>query len=89
MHLHCIGPLRRNSTHLFEVPEWHKLDNVPGCWLTAGRLEHPIIPIQHPHVGEVGVSYADDDDGHRQEGGLDHRVSSLVDVGDHAVRQQQ
>lgn len=76
-------------THMFEVAEGDKLDDVPEDGFSFGRSQDPIVAVQHLHVAEVGVPDPDDDDGHGQVGGLDNGLPGVGHVGDDAVRQDQ
>lgn len=74
---------------MFEVPKWHKLDNVSKHRLALGRPQDAIITIQHLHVTEISVAHADDDDGHGEVRGVDDGLPGVSHVRDDAVRQDQ
>lgn len=76
-------------THVFEVLERDKLDDVAEDGLPLWRAQDPIVPVQDLHVREVGVSHADDDDGHGQVGGVHDGLARVCHVGDDAVGQDQ
>lgn len=75
--------------YMFEVPKWHKLDNVSKHGLALGRPQDAVIAVQHLHVTEISVAHADDDDGHGEVGGVDDGLSGVSHVCDDAVCQDQ
>lgn len=77
------------SAYMFEVPKWHKLDNISKHRLALGRPQDPIITIQHLHVTKIGVPHPDDDDWHGKVRGMDNGLSGVSHVCDDAVRQNQ
>lgn len=79
----------RVMTHVFEVAKGDELDDVPEDGLSFGRSQDSIVSVQHLHVAEVGVPDPDDDDGHREVGGLDDGLPRVGHVGDDAVGQDQ
>lgn len=76
-------------THVFEVSEGDKLDDVSEDRLSFGRSQDPVVSIQHLHVAEISVPDPNNNDGHGQVGGLDNGLSRVGHVGDHTVRQDQ
>ena len=74
---------------MFEVPKWHKLDNVSKHRLALGRPQDPIIAIQHLHVAKIGVPHPNDDDWHGKVRGMDNGLSGVSHVCDDAIRQNQ
>jgi len=79
----------RKRTNRLEVPEGHKLDNVPEDRLPLGRAQDPVVPVQDLHVREVCVAHAHDDDGQRLVGGAHDGLARVRHVGHHAVRQDE
>lgn len=77
------------SAYMFEVPKWHKLDNVSKHRLALGRPQDAIITIQHLHVTKISVAHPDDDDRHGEVGGVDNGLSGVSHVCDDAIRQDQ
>lgn len=77
------------SAYMFEVPKWHKLDDVSKHRLTLGRPQDAIITIQHLHVTEIRVAHPNDDDWHGEVRGVDDGLPGVSHVGDDAVRQDQ
>lgn len=49
-------------SYMFEVSEWHKLNNVTEDRLSLGRSEDPIVAVQHLHVTKIGISNSNNDD---------------------------
>lgn len=74
---------------MFEVVEWHELNNVSQDRFSFRRAEYSIIPIQHLHVAEIRVAHADDDDRHGQVGGVDDGLSCVCHICDHSICQDQ
>ena len=70
---------------MLELPEGHKLDDVPHGRLARGRAQQAVVPVQELHGAEVGPAHADDDDGHGEAGGVNDGAARLVHVRDHAV----
>ncbi len=81
--------IRMRNTHVAEVPEWDKLDDVSDRFLSRVGSERAAVSVQKLHGGEVGVAHPDDNDGHGQLGGLNYSVTCLVHVADHAVSNDQ
>lgn len=77
------------SAYVFEVPKWHKLDNVSKHRLALGWPQDPIIAIQHLHVTKIGVPHPNDDDWHGKVRGMDNGLSGVSHVCDDAIRQDQ
>lgn len=88
LHVYTFTPAERmeKSAYMFEVPKWHKLDNVSKHRLALGRPQDPIITIQHLHVTKIGVSHPDDDDWHGKVRGMDNGLPGVSHVCDDAIR---
>lgn len=74
---------------MFEVSEWHKLNDVAKNRLSLGRSQDPIVPIQHLHVTEISISYSNYNDRHGEMGGMDNGFACIGHVCDDAIRQNQ
>lgn len=72
-------------TYIFKLPEWHKLDNVSHGGFACQRPQASIVSIQELHSCEVCVAYSNDDNGHRQPGGINDGTACLIHVCDHSV----
>lgn len=77
------------GTHILEVPERHELDNVASRGHPSGATQGTVVSIQEPHVREVGIAHAHDDDGHGQAGGAHNGGAGLSHVAHHTVREHQ
>lgn len=89
IHIHPSVARMEKSAYVFEVPKWHKLDNVSKNRFALGRPQDAIITIQHLHVTEISVAHPNNDDWHGQVRGVDNGLSGVSHVCDDAIRQDQ
>lgn len=82
-HTHIFEKL--NGTHILELSEWNKLDNISHGSLACSRAQKSIISIQELHGAEVGPAHSHDNNRHGQTRGFDDGVASLIHVRDHAI----
>lgn len=77
------------GTHILEVPEGHELDDVASRGHPSGATQGTVVTVQQPHVREVGIAHAHDDDGHGQVGGPHDGGAGLGHVTHHSVCEHQ
>ena len=71
---------------MFEVIEWHELDNIRSHILVIRlRVQCLIITVQLLHSTEVSIADAHNNDSHWQLGPSDDLINRLVHVIDHAI----
>lgn len=81
--------IKENGTYIAKVSEGDKLHNVSHSLLARVRAQDAAVSVQKLHGSEVGIAHADDDDGHRQLGGLHDGVARVVHVADHSIRDDE
>lgn len=73
------------TAYMLELPEGHKLHDVPHGGLACSRVKSPVVSIQELHGSEICPAYSDNDDRHGQTGGVDDGTACLIHVCDYSV----
>lgn len=76
--------LRQQRRTIPYTPKRHKLHYIPHRLIIL-RIEQTVIAIEPLHIGEVGSSHPDDDDGDGDVGVGDDEIDGLLHVVDLAV----